>query len=101
MEIARHLALLLYAVSGTTLLVILAIPVMVRVYDRLALKAARKYCEEVGLEFIEAKAFSNHHGLYFRKEGKRLHASDDFQRNQTITWRKGSPLEITAKQPRT
>lgn len=91
------IGLILFIVSASVLLLIIAVGVGVTVYDRWALAAARKYCDAAGLEYIEAKAFPNHYGLYFRKDGKRLYASYDFERNRTITWKKGSPLEVAER----
>lgn len=93
--------LLPYFVGASVLLLMIAVRVVMKVYDRWALMAAQKYCEAAGLEYIEAKAFPNHYGLYFRKDGKRLYASYDFERNRTITWKNGSPLEVAERKLRT
>lgn len=94
METSKIIYLLLMLAGGTVVLVFLLIPIFIKISDRLAFRAARRYCQETGLEFLEAKAWPNHYGLYFRKDGQRLYASFDFERNRTITWKKGSPLEI-------
>ena len=101
METSKIIYLLLMLAGGTAVLIFLLIPIFVKLSDRLAFRAARRYCQETGLEFVEAKAWPNHYGLYFRKDGQRHYASFDFERNRTITWKKGSPLEIAENKLKT
>jgi len=101
MALLKAIGMLLLLLLGSLALLILLVPIIGKLYDRWALLAARRYCEENGLEYIEVKAFPNHYGLYFRKDGKRLYASYDFERNRTITWKKGSPLDIAEKKLKT
>lgn len=96
----KLVGLIPYFIGAGVLLVMIAVRAAIMLYDRWALAAARRYCEATGLEYIEAKAFSNHYGLHFRKDGKKLYASYDFERNRTITWKKGSPLEIAERKSR-
>jgi hypothetical protein len=93
----KTIGLILLVISGSVVLVFLLIPILVKLNDWLAIRAARRYCAEQGLEYDEAKAWPNHYGLYFRIDGKRHYASFDFERNRTITWKKGTPLEILEK----
>jgi hypothetical protein len=64
-----------------------------KIYDKLAVVKARRYCKENKLEFVEVKAFPNHYGLYFKNDGKSFYAGFDFERDRTITWKKGTPLD--------
>ena len=40
----------------------------------------------------EVKAFPNHYGLYFKKDGKSYYANYEFVFKKGIIWKKGSPL---------
>jgi hypothetical protein len=84
--------LLLIAI-GLAGLFVIAIWITGKPYDNWAIKSAKKYCKENNLEYIEAKAFPNHYGLYFRKGRQQFYASYDFERTRTITWKKESPLQ--------
>ena len=97
MDISGTILLVLMIASGLIVLVFLAIPFLIKLHDWLAARAARRYCRETGLEFVEAKAWPNHYGLYFRVQGKRLYASFDFKRGRTISWKKGTPQEIAER----
>jgi hypothetical protein len=101
MDTSKIIYLFLMLAGGTVVLIFLLIPIFVKLSDWLAFRAAREYCRTAGLEFVEAKAWPNHYGLYFRKDGQRLYASFDFERNRTITWKKGSPLEIAENKLKT
>jgi hypothetical protein len=85
-----------------TLIVVLSVIVLIALFalalwvlrvlaDRWAVSAAKKYCADNNLEFDEVKAFPNHYGLYFKKDQKSYYAAFDFERNRTITWKKGTP----------
>ena len=82
---------------GVLLVLFVLMMVVGRWYDRMALRAAKAYCQDHGLEYIEANAYPNHYGLYFKQDGKRHYASYDFLANRTISWKKGSPLEVAAR----
>ena len=96
-SIVTWLGIIIGSIICLLFILFLGIKGMVKLYDILAEKKAFKYCQENDLEFIEAKAFPNHYGLYFKKEGKRFYASYNFEANRSITWKKGNPLEIAAK----
>lgn len=61
--------------------------------DYKSIKTAEQYCKENGLEVKEIKAFPNHYGLYFKKDGKSYYANYDFVFKKGIVWKRGSPLE--------
>jgi hypothetical protein len=88
----------------TLLIIVLFVPALVilfyltmwvwgKIYDRLAVVKARQYCKDNNLEFVEVKVFPNNYGLYFKSNGKSFYAGFDFERNRTITWKKGTPLD--------
>ena len=89
----KTLLIIILSLSGLVVLFILAIFTIGKVYDKLAVVKARRYCEDNDLDFVEVKAFPNHYGLYFKSNGKSFYASFDFERNRTITWKKGTPLD--------
>lgn len=89
--------IVILSVVSIIILFVISILITGKLYDKWALKAAEKYCYENELEFIEAKLFPNHYGLYFKKNGKKFYASYDFKRDRTITWKKETPLDKIAK----
>lgn len=56
-------------------------------------KVGRKYCEENGLTFIEARNYELHTRLYFEKEGLKSWANYETDRNYNIIWKKETPIE--------
>ena len=64
-----------------------------RYSDYKSFSSVKQYCKENDLEVKDVKAFPNHYGLYFKKDGKSYYANYDFGFKKGIIWKKGSPLE--------
>jgi hypothetical protein len=62
--------------------------------DYSAVRLARSYCREHGLEFQQVKIYSSYYGLYFRSNGKTYHAGYEVVKGKGVVWKKGTPLEI-------
>lgn len=56
-------------------------------------QAGKKYCEENGLTFLNAKNYELHTRLYFEKEGIKSWANYETDRKYNITWKKETPEE--------
>jgi len=89
----KTILIIILLLVGLVALFVLSIWTIGKLYDKLAVVKTKRYCKDNNLEFIEVNAFPNHYGLYFKSGGKSFYASFDFERNRTITWKKGTPLE--------
>ena len=90
----KTLLFIIVSVVGLIAMILLAIRIMTKIGDKRSTRAAKKYCVDNDLEFVEVNAFPNHYGLYFKKGNKKFYASFDFNHNGAITWKKGTPHEI-------
>jgi hypothetical protein len=85
-----------YILSGLVGLIILLIgfiKIMGFLADKGAEKRGKQYCIEKGFEFKKIVAYPNHYGLFLSYQKKQIYASFDYERDGSITWRKGSPEE--------
>ena len=56
-------------------------------------KAGKKYCEENGLNFLNAKSYELHTRLYFEKNGVKSWVNYETDKNYNIIWKKETPEE--------
>jgi hypothetical protein len=85
--------IVILSLIGIVALFYLSMWALGKVYDKLAVVKARRYCKDNDLDFVQVKIFPNYYGLYFKSDGKSFYASFDTGRNGTIIWKKGSPLD--------
>ena len=90
----KTLLLIIVSVIGLIATILLVIRIMTKIGDRRSTRAAKRYCIDNDIEFIDVKVFPNHYGLYFKKNNKKFYTSFDFNYDGTITWIKGTPNEI-------
>jgi hypothetical protein len=77
-----------------------AVPtVMAWTLDPLNSRLIRKYCESFSLTDIEIKAFPNHYGVHFIKDGQKLYAKCSVV-GRKIKWKGPSPDELLATRTR-
>jgi len=85
-----------YILGGLTFLILLfigLIKLMGFMADKGAEKKGKKYCLEKGYEFKKVEAYPNHYGLFISYQKMQIYASFDYERDGSITWKKGSPEE--------
>jgi hypothetical protein len=87
----KLILIIVLSLIGVIVLIGFALWITGKLYDRWAVKSAKKYCIDNNLGFVEVKAFPNHYGLYFKKNNNSFYAPFEFERNRTITWKKGTP----------
>lgn len=67
-------------------LIILLLRVINSLTNNAAEKAARKFCDENDLQFVEIHSLPNHYGLYYKKEGELYYSKFHFESDGNITW---------------
>lgn len=88
-----------YIIGGLISLAILLIGVIKLLgylADKGAEKKAKSYCIARGYHFKKVEAYPNHYGLFLSYQKMQIYASFDYERDRTITWKKGSPEQKIA-----
>lgn len=67
-------------------LIILSLKFINNLTNNAAEKAARKFCNDNNLQFMEIHALPNHYGLYYKKEGELYYSRFHFESGGDITW---------------
>jgi hypothetical protein len=89
-----------YIIGGIICLIIILfgfIKLMTYLADKGAVKKGEKYCIEKGYEFKRVEIYPNHYGLFLSYQKMQIYASFDYERDGSLTWKKGSPEEKIRK----
>jgi hypothetical protein len=60
--------------------------VFTRFMDRRAIRAARAYCAEHGLEVVDIEVYKNHYGLRLMHQGKKAYVRFRVGRGRRMEW---------------